>query len=76
MRIYIDIRNDYEFKHAIQEIEKYEKLQRLLAPTKAEDEGRTTVHVKLRGVNDMIIDVEGRYDLIQKLLDKIHETRA
>jgi hypothetical protein len=75
MRKYIDIRNDYEYSNAIKEIEKIESLKHLIAPLKVEDDGRTIVNVNLRGANDVNINVEGRYDLIQKLLDQIHASR-
>ena len=75
MKQYLEIKNDYELKQAIQQLERHDKLAYFVAPAKVEDESRTIVHIDIRGSQDVIFSVEGRYDLMQSLLDKINEAR-
>jgi hypothetical protein len=72
MRQYIDIRNEYELKEAIKELEKYARIYEFTAPYNLDDEGRTKVHIDVIGPMGADFNIEGRYDLIQLLITKIH----
>lgn len=73
MKQYLNLRNDYELNYVIHELKKYDKLKHYIAPYKVNDEGRTIVRVDIYGTSDIVFNVEGRYDLVQLLLDKIHD---
>ena len=73
MKKYLDIKTEQDLQRVIDRLELKNDLSDFSAPYEIEDKHRMFVHVNVIDPNGIIFNIEGQYDLVQKLLDKIHK---